>query len=97
MHLVCDVELVLKSDELVPRGEGLAPFHHVPEGALDGDPEVFKVDGFCDEVKCAAVHRRADVLHISVGGDHDGADFGVNLGYLFQEGEPVHTRHVDVR
>ena len=67
------------------------------QGALYGDPEVLEVDGFCDEVKCAAVHRRTDVFHVAVGGDHDGTDFGVNVGDLLQEGEAVHAGHVNVR
>ena len=75
LDLLGNVEFVLESDELIARGQGLAPFHHMSQSAFYGDPEVLKVDGFCDEVKSAAVHRRADVLHVAVGGNHDGAGF----------------------
>ena len=36
-------------------------------------------------------------FHVAVGGDHDGTDFGVNVGDLLQEGEAIHAWHVDVR
>ena len=59
-------------------------------------PQVLKVDGFGDKVKRPPVHGRADVFHVAISRDDDRADVGIDFGNLFEQGEAVHLRHVDV-
>ena len=65
--------------------------------AVDRDPQVVEVQRLGHEVECAAVHGRADVLHVAVGGDDHGADVRVDRGDLLQQRQAVHLGHVDVR
>ena len=64
---------------------------------MDGDFEVVEVDGLGYEVEGAPIHRGADVVHVAVCGDDDGADFGAHAFQLAQQRQAVHDGHVDVR
>ena len=96
LHRARDIKLVLEHDQLVARGERLAPLQEVLQRALDGDPQVGEVEWLGDEVEGAAVHGGADVLHVAVGRDDDGADVGIDVRDLREQRQAVHLRHVDV-
>ena len=68
----------------------------MPQGPVDSDLQVLEIDGLGDEIERAAVHRGANVFHVAVCGDYDGAYVGTYFRYLFKEGQAVHLRHVDV-
>ena len=58
--------------------------------------EVGEVDRLGQEIEGAAVHRRADVGHVAIGGDDDGRKLLLGLLQLLQQRQAVHARHVDV-
>ena len=97
LYLARNVELILQGDQLVARRERLAPLRQVVQRTVYGDLEVLEVDGLGDEVEGAPVHRGTDILHIPVGRNDHGAYVRIDLGYLFEQGQPVHPGHVDVR
>ena len=90
------VEFVFQGDQAVPGFERLLHRVDVVQGLVDGDFQVVEVDRLGYEVEGAPVHGGADVLHVTVGGDDDGADFRVRVFELAQERQAVHHRHVDV-
>ena len=89
-------QFVLHADQLVAGLQHAAPFGQVFQGAVDRVLQVGEVDWLGDEVEGAAVHGRANVGHVAVGGDDDGPDVRVHIGNLLQEGQAVHLGHVDV-
>ena len=92
------VKLVLQCCQLVARRERLAPLLKVTERSLDGHLQVFEIDWLGDKVKGPPVHRRADVLHVAVRGcDYAPDVVAGDVRYLFEQGQAVHLRHVDVR
>ena len=92
-----DIELVLQGDQLVARRERFPPLFEVSKRPVYGDLQVLEIKRLGDEIEGSPVHRHADVLHITVRRYDDGADFRIDLRYLFQKREAVHLRHVDVR
>ncbi len=54
------------------------------------------MDRFGDEVEGAGIHRGADIGHIAVGRDDDGAHRRLPLAQHREQRQPVHDRHVDI-
>ena len=76
----------------------LAYVFYLGNRLLDGQAQVFHVDGLRGKVEGTLVHRFTDVAHIVVGTYHDDP-----LGWIFllvnlgQQCQTVHLWHVDVR
>ena len=97
LHLARHVQLPLQRYQLVAGGERLLPRLHVLQRALYRHLQVIEVEWLGNEVERTAVHRGADVLHVSVGRDDDRTEIGVQLRYLGQQRQPIHLGHVDIR
>ncbi len=82
---------------LRPLPSRLAQRFEIGKGAGEGQRQIVEVDRLGDEVEGAAVHRRADVLHVAVGGDDDGPQQRRALLQSGEQRQTVHARHVDVR
>ena len=99
-RLLCaarDIKLVLQGDQLVARRQRFTPLFEVAQGSVYRDLKVLEIERLGDEIEGPPVHRRADILHVTVRRYDDGADIRIDLRYLFQKREAVHPRHVDVR
>ena len=68
----------------------------VPDRLDQGDLEIVEVDGLHQEVDGPAVHRRADVGQVAIGGHDHRLQEAVAFLDVCQQGQPVHARHVDV-
>ena len=69
----------------------------IVEGLGDRRAEIVQIDGLDLEIKRAAVHGRAQIGHIAVGGHDDGGRKRGKRPQAAQQREPVHLGHVDVR
>src|SRR5579864_5722039 len=74
----------------------VAQLHDVVDGLAHGDFEIAEIDRLGDKIKRAAVHRGAQIFHVAIGRDDDGAHFVALLAQPGEQGQPVHHRHVDV-
>ena len=72
--------------------------HHLDmaDSLVDRHFEVAEIDRLGEEIERAAVHRGADIAHVTIGGDDDGRFLVVGLLQLRQQRQPVHPGHVDV-
>ncbi len=63
---------------------------------FDGNFQIGKIYGLRNEIKGAPIHRRADVVHITIRRDNYSLKEFVPLGKACQQGQTIHHRHVDV-
>ncbi len=63
---------------------------------LDGEAEFLEVEGLEQIVVGAQLHGLHRVLNGAVGGHHDDGDIGIGFLELFEQGQAVHFRHLDV-
>jgi len=68
----------------------------ISSSVLHRDLEIVQVDRLGHEIEGAAVHRGAQIGHVAIGRDDDGADRRLLLAQPAEQGQAVHDRHVDV-
>ena len=67
------------------------------DSLLDSPFQVGQVNRLGCKVESPLVHCRADILHITVGRDHDALQRRIaHLINLSQESQPVHLRHINI-
>ena len=74
----------------------LAQDADMANGLGDRRFEIDEVDRLGDEIERAAVHRRPDIRHVAVRGHDHGREVLVAFLELSEQGQPVHSRHVDI-
>ena len=98
LRIARNLELVLQGDQGVPRRQCRSPLLEMGQRPLHGDLQVLEVNRLGDEIERSAVHRRTDVLHVTVcrNDDAPNINFG-DIRYLIEQRETIHARHIYVR
>ena len=96
LHVPGHVKFLLDGNQPIPGFQGALQSLNVLEAFFDGRFEVVEINRLCQKVERPAVHGRANVFHVTIGGHDDRLDILFAIGKLTQQGQAVHHGHVDI-